>query len=155
MGLIAEMREARFWDDWEEKFEENRYKYITPQHPAVIRAANRANVRGGTDKEKAKSAWWRVYKQVKYTLSKEWKTPDQTLRERAGDCEDVSFLIASMLPNMGVTGHELVIGDLIFPDGKRELHVWVDVDGLAVDPTGSPKLSGKVTYEPVKRYVID
>lgn len=155
MGLIADIREARFWDEWQERFEDNRYKYITPEHPDVIRAARRANRRGADDKEKAEDAWWSVYKQVKYVLSKEWKTPAQTLRERTGDCEDVSFLIASMLPNMGVTGHELVIGDLIFPDGEKQLHVWVEVDGFEVDPTGSPKLAGKVNYKPIKKYVIE
>lgn len=148
------MREARFWDEWKSRFRDERFRYITPDNPEVERAARRAKVSGGTDKEQALSAWQYVYKRTAYKLSKEWKTPAQTLRERVGDCEDVTFLIASMLANMGVSDIKVVIGELIFPSGKVELHTWVEVNGMAVDATGSPDIAGKVTYEPVKKYRI-
>jgi len=154
MGLIRSAIEARFWDTWMARFEQNRGAYITPDNREVISAARAATKSGGTDKDQGMAAWSYIHSRVKYVLSREWKTPAQTLREGTGDCEDVTFLAASMLLNMSVSDPQVAVGTLIYPNGDNELHTWVKVDGLVVDPTGSPDRSPEVTYKPVKTYTI-
>jgi hypothetical protein len=136
------------------RFEQNRGAYITPDNREVISAARAATKSGGTDKDQGMAAWSYIHSRVKYVLSREWKTPAQTLREGTGDCEDVTFLAASMLLNMSVSDPQVAVGTLIYPNGDNELHTWVKVDGLVVDPTGSPDRSPEVTYKPVKTYTI-
>lgn len=154
MGLIADMREARFWKGWKDRFEANTDTYITPNNPTVVQATNKADSGSITDKDKAMDIWRYIYNNTEYSLSKEWKEPAQTLNEGIGDCEDVTFLAASMLPNLGVDNFKVVIGDMKFPSSKEELHTWVEVDGLVIDPTGKPDESPEVQYTPVQSYRI-
>lgn len=153
--VLGKLRETRFWIEWEDKFESDSNTYITPLDPEVIEAASVARPEMEADDERvAKEAWRYVYENVDYVLSEEWKTPSQTLREGAGDCEDVTFLIASMLPNMGIPKSEIVLGDLVFPDGSEELHTWNRVGDTVVDATGSIQSSELATYKPRTTYTI-
>jgi len=152
---FKELAEDRFWIEWEDKFEDDSNSYITPQHPEVGEAASVAMpVAGSTDEQVARAAWRYVYENVDYVLSEEWKTPAQTLREGTGDCEDVTFLIASMLPNMGIDRSSIVIGNLVFPNGKEELHTWNEVNGTVIDATGSQESSELSEYNPETTYKI-
>lgn len=146
MGFAQELRFERFYSDWEDRFETETDKYITPNDTKVVRAAEKAAARIGTNKSKAMDAWQYVYDRVDYRLSKEWKEPRQTLMEGVGDCEDVTFLLASMFPNMGIDESKVVLGKLRFPDGYEEAHTWNVVDGKVIDATGSPELEAERTY---------
>jgi len=154
MGLLKQMRQARFWKGWKDRFRDERDRFITPTNPAVIEASAQAQQGASTDKEVALNAWKYIYDNTEYILGKEWKTPQQTLREKTGDCEDVTFLIASMLKYMGVNNVKIGIGELIFPDGEVELHTWVEVKEKVIDATGEPSLAAEVTYKPVKKYAV-
>jgi len=155
MGLITAMKEARFWEGWKDRFEGSKDRYITPDNPTVVRAAEAADKGATSPEEIALNVWQYIYDNTKYKLSKEWKEPAQTLRDGIGDCEDVTFLAASMLPNMGVRNFKVVIGELIFPSGAKELHTWVEVGDMVIDPTGSPGTSPQIEYRPVQTYRIN
>lgn len=154
MGLIREMKEARFWKTWKDRFEGEKALYITPNKGSVSQAAERASRRGLSREETAMNVWDYIYDNVDYILSKRWKTPAETLREGTGDCEDVTFLAASMLVNLGIDDFTLEIGELVYPDGRIELHTWVEVDDLVVDPTGSPRKDPELGYKSVQSYRI-
>ena len=155
MGLLRDMKEARFWKTWKDRFEDERSLFITPNNPSVSQAADRASRRGLSRKETAMDVWEYIYDNVDYILSKRWKTPAETLRERTGDCEDVTFLAASMLVSLGIDDFTIEIGELIYPDGRVELHTWVEVDDLVVDPTGSPRKNPVLKYRSVQSYRIN
>ena len=47
--------------------------------------------------------YW-VQKNIKYRrdfIFDTWQTPDETIRKRSGDCEDIAFLIKAMLDHLG------------------------------------------------------
>lgn len=153
--VFEEVVERRFWIEWEDKFESDSSSYITPMHPEVEEASAVASpVMGSSDSEIGKAAWQYVYDNIDYKLSEQWKRPAETLRSGEGDCEDVTFLIASMLPNMGVERSKIAIGDLVFPDGKEEMHTWNVVGGVNIDATGSMRSSELVEYKPKTTYTI-
>jgi len=154
MGLLKQMREARFWKGWKDRFEDSNHRFVTPDNPLIVEVSAEAHNGTSSDEEAALQAWEYIYDNVEYVLSKEWKEPAQTLRDGTGDCEDVTFLTASMLPNMGVESFKVVIGEMVFPSGAKELHTWVEVGDLAVDPTGSPTEDPSVQYRPVQIYRI-
>lgn len=154
MGLLRSAVEARFWDSWMMRFDSNKEAYITPNHPEVESAARAAKRMGANNKMQGMAAWEYIHSRVRYVLSERWKTPPQTLREGTGDCEDVTFLAASMLLNMSVPELQMGVGRLAYPNGDSELHTWVEIDGLVVDPTGSPDRDPEVEYKPVKTYTI-
>lgn len=149
------MKQARFWEGWKDRFEGNKERFVTPNHPTVVEAARLAQDGATEEEEIGYNAWEYIYDNVEYKLSKEWKEPAQTLREGIGDCEDVTFLAASMLPNMGVDSFKVVIGDLVFPSGVIELHTWVEVGDMVIDPTGSPRRNPTIEYKPVQVYRIN
>lgn len=154
MGLLKDMREARFWKIWKDRFEDEKSLFITPNKPSVSQAAERASRRGLNRKRTAMNIWDYIYNNVDYVLSKRWKTPAETLRESTGDCEDVTFLTASMLVSLGVDDFTIEIGELIYPDGRVELHTWVEVDGLVIDATGRPRREAGLGYRSVQSYRI-
>lgn len=154
MAFISKLVRARFWRDWRSRFNDEASIYINPESPEVNMAVNEITYAGSSDEAKAKAAWDYVYENVDYRLSAEWKLPGQTLTEGEGDCEDVTFLIASMLPNMGVDESYIVLGYLIFPDGRREEHTWNEVNGKVVDATGNPDSVGKLRYTETYRYKV-
>lgn len=153
--VVDFLAEESFWIEWEDKFEDDSDSYITPQNPMVVEASNRATTgRTGDSRSIAKMAWQYVYDNTEYKLSEKWKRPEATLLDKEGDCEDFAFLIASMLPNMGVEESKLVIGDMVYPDGTEQLHVWNVIDGFAVDATGSMDSARRVEYKPRSKYTI-
>ncbi len=146
--------DERFWDKWEDKFLSNAEDYITPNEPEVKAAVSNAGVCDSCGvAEKADAVWEYVYDRVDYKLSDEWKEPKQTLEEGVGDCEDVSFLAASMLIRAGVEEFDYVIGYLE-SDGPDEKHTWLEVDGEIVDPTSPAGGNGGIEYTPEQRFVI-
>jgi len=153
--VVEELVEERFWIEWEDKFEDDSQSYITPGNPMVVDASSSAMKREtGDAKAIAEMAWDYVYNNIDYKLSKLWKVPETTLLDKEGDCEDVTFLIASMLPNMGVKRSKIVIGDMVFPDGSETLHVWNEVDGHVIDATGSKESRDLAEYKAKTTYVI-
>ena len=106
-----------------------------------------------------------------------WQFPDETLTLRRGDCEDIAFLVASLLLVSGVSGYHVrvALGKVVDAAGNRHDHAWVLyksesgtwrlVEPLAVRHAGarrSPRLrraappgggepglaGGGVTYQP-------
>jgi len=153
--VFDEIVEERFWIEWEDRFESESNKFITPRHPEVEEAAAVASpTMEASDGEKAVACQEYVFENIEYSLSKKWKTPAETLSSGVGDCEDVTFLIASMLPNMGVNESEIAIGDLVFPNGDVETHTWNIVEGVVADGTGSKETTEVVSYKPETTYRI-
>lgn len=145
----------RFWKTWHNKFRLNSKKYVTPQNPLVQRELDRFGwSKTDSDKEKARKAWVHVYETTDYKLSSRWYTPEETLKNGRGDCEDVTFLIASMLTAMGVKRHSIRTGVLVKPDGLSGEHVWNEVDGMVVDATGRPEDVPPMEYHSNQEFVI-
>jgi len=83
------------WPYWTERFEDESGKFITPNNSLVQSAVSESGARSETTPApKAMACWLWVNDNVQYDLSKRWKTPEQTITEGLGDCEDVTFLLA-------------------------------------------------------------
>jgi hypothetical protein len=56
-----------------------------------------------------------------------WQFPDETLSLRSGDCEDIAFLVASLLLASGVSGYHVrvALGEVVSLRGERFEHAWV------------------------------
>ena len=56
-----------------------------------------------------------------------WQFPDETLSLRSGDCEDIAFLVASLLLASGVSGYHVrvALGEVEDMHGERFEHAWV------------------------------
>lgn len=138
---------TRMWDRWERRFSRDYHKYITPNDRLVEHSAGVIDVDSndpiGT---KARETWLYVNDTISYKLSRRWKKPRQTIYHRSGDCEDITFLMASLLPNVGVHSSEIVIGVLETPYGRREEHAWNRVEGKTIDATTSPRIAADMTY---------
>jgi hypothetical protein len=68
------------------------------------------------------------YRRRKDRNMKEWLFPDETLAERAGDCEDHAFLLAAMILASGVSGYvvRIALGKLRDTvTGDATDHAWV------------------------------
>ena len=98
--------------------------------------------------------WRWVIQNTQYKISKEWKEPEETISTGVGDCEDVTFLIASMLASLGVNRTKVVAGYLIKPNSEPEPHTWNEVDGMVVDATGSPEEVIHLKYDREFAYTI-
>ena len=147
-----------FWESWMDRFESNQVEYITPDDEYVVAFSEDIDIPDcDCDKKKAKSIWLKITDGIDYRLSKEWKTPRQTLTDMMGDCEDYVFLFLSVAPNVGLTDVEMAIGYLRKggKTGAGGPHVWVEVDGMVVDPTGYPTDVEDMEYKPVQKYEID
>jgi len=143
-----------FWSRWRGRFVGNHHKYITPENELVRQVSEKAKDENILD-EPHVQAWKYVAETVRYRLSKEWKTPQETIVERTGDCEDVDFLVASMLPHFGINKFKLKIGYLNKSSGSREAHTWLVVGGEVVDPTAMPEQIVEHGYEPIKEITIN
>lgn len=75
-----------------------------------------------------------IKKTIKYKTSKGrdyWRFPDETLAVGSGDCEDVAFLIASLMSGAGISPYNVrvAIGHIIEQKNNREVaqydHAWV------------------------------
>ncbi len=141
--------------EWIDKFEDTPNEYITPGNPRVIEEARSIQFAGEENEvEVAKKVWSHIADKIDWKLSKEWKQPEETLVSGMGDCEDLVFLMLSILPNVGVTDAKMVIGYL--DDGIKEPypHVWVNVDGVVMDPSGHPEEVDKMEYRPRETFKI-
>jgi predicted transglutaminase-like cysteine proteinase len=154
--MLSPADESEFYEEWESRFVENSSKYITPKDSEVLEAVRltRSKANSGHKTDEVLEAWKHVYKVVQYDLSKEWKTPRQTLIEGIGDCEDVTFVISSMLSAMGLRSHKIHVGSVIFNNGKEEYHTWNSVGGRVIDATSSPNIDAGATYHSVKEIEV-
>lgn len=146
---------GRFWSDWVERFENERDVIITPDNPAVLRYAKKIGAsRMGKNFSNVEKIWQRVYDDVEYKLTWEWSTPENTLFVGFGDCEDLSFLISSLLPHIGYDEFKFEIGYLKGMGVDNEEHVWLKVDGEIVDATGQPGNPDNYEYNPVNTWTV-
>jgi len=156
IGLLGEIREDVFFANWEDRFQDNWEKYITPQQKMVVEWSNDAvETTSRPDKEIAETMWLYVYDNTEYKLSKKWKTPLETIKSRIGDCEDFTFLLASMFPNAGITTSKVALGEVKFPTGYSEYHTWNIVDGKVIDATGTPESVKKVKYKKTEEWKVN
>lgn len=71
-----------------------------------------------------------VLRNVRYVARRgidPWQFPDETLTVRTGDCEDIAFLVASLLLASGVSGYHVRVALGYVEDGRgtRHDHAWV------------------------------
>lgn len=87
----------------------------------------------GTFDLRAWTIWDYVARSVKYVTDKQfcgledfWLYPEETLMLHKGDCEDSSFLLATLLLASGISEHclRVVLGKVSSPDGAYG-HAWV------------------------------
>ncbi len=87
----------------------------------------------GTFDLRAWTIWDYVARSVKYITDKQscgledfWLYPEETLMLHKGDCEDSSFLLATLLLASGISEHcvRVVLGKVSSPDGAYG-HAWV------------------------------
>jgi len=131
----------------EKRFDTDIREFLSNKDNAVIRRELRKLVDRMAEKKKAffrsralGSFDFRVQKILEYvaeniayeykdlTIRKCWLYPEETLATKSGDCEDRSFLLASMILASGVSGYcvRVVLGKIV--DGKNgepHDHVWV------------------------------
>lgn len=131
--------EKEFWDWWVKRFIDEHEQYITPDNHLVKQWTSGAKLdRESNPEHKALKAWDYVHERIDYKLSRKWKTPEETIQDSEGDCEDVTFLIASMLASDGVEKTQIGLGELVYPDQKKQLHTWNVVNDTVIDATGVP-----------------
>jgi transglutaminase-like putative cysteine protease len=153
--ILGKIMQERFFSEWKQRFEGNWQKYIKPDDRRVEQWARVAEPGFGDAEEIAVTTHSYVYNKTDYKLSKKWKTPRETIRSKIGDCEDFTFLISSMLPNMGVESHELHLGKIEFPDGSEDYHTWNEVGGVVVDATGSREAIKRIQYKTDTKWTIE
>lgn len=151
---MMEETEDPFWGWWINRFEDEYDKYITPDERMVKRFARKIATVGGDDYDRAVRASQYIENKIDYELSKEWKVPRKTINQGRGDCEDVTFLLASVLPNLRVEESEVVVGDLVFPDGEVEEHTWNRVDGKVLDATGPMEVYPRLKYRELNSWTV-
>lgn len=138
--------EDSFWEEWTGRIKRQSGKFITPANPLVREHSRKIDTGTGERRdERAVRVWEHVASTIEYKLSKEWKTPGQTLKEGVGDCEDVTFLVASMLPNVGVDESVIKLGE-IDKGGEVEAHTWNVVGGKIIDATAMPGENRGIEY---------
>jgi len=143
------------WPYWTERFEDESGKFITPNNSLVQSAVSESGARSETTPApKAMACWLWVNDNVQYDLSKRWKTPEQTITEGLGDCEDVTFLLASMFAHAGINKSQVVIGYLDKPQSPPLAHTWNRVNDTLIDGTGSPETVANLTYQEELHYTI-
>lgn len=150
------MPDEEFWSDWVDKFKTQADSLITPNNSYVQNHASKVSITPAMDSpQKVTQIWHYIAEEIRYKLSKEWKTPEETLTSRIGDCEDVDFLFISMLPHHGITTCNLQIGYLTYPDKSREAHTWVKHNGRIIDPTAFPQELDGNRYKPQRSIQIN
>jgi transglutaminase-like putative cysteine protease len=127
----------------------------------------------GTFDIRAWRIWDYVARSVEYVVDKKasgledfWLFPEETLMLRKGDCEDSSFLLATLLLASGISEHcvRVALGKVITPDGgfghawvvyKNEEGVWCLLEStldtvpsrlVPADPLAAP--GGENQYQP-------
>jgi hypothetical protein len=96
-------------------------------------------LRDTTEEETFRNIWNYVKEKIRYQNDERGKeqlrTPQRTIADKTGDCDDMSILISSMLTNLGCS-HELYI------TAYKQKDQWQHIYPVAYDRNG-------------KRYVID
>lgn len=157
IDFFRELYMDRFWSDWSEKFMSNTSKWITPNDEKVTEFSDNIPIpAGANDEQVIKEVWLHITNNIDYRLTAKWQEPRELLESGVGDCEDVVFLFLSTLPNID-DGFEpdMIIGYLEKPTGEGGPHVWVEVEGMTVDPTGYPSDVEKIMYEEVNSFDIE
>lgn len=111
--------------------------FITPGDPqvqAVVRVIIEKLGVEDTPSSRLREAYNYVTLNIRYVLDVKqwgypevWAMPDETLKRGLGDCEDLSFLLCSLLHALGVRSR------VVFGEWKGRGHAWVEA---WVDSTG-------------------
>lgn len=149
-----EMSDGEFWDWWSGRFVSNQDRFITPMDSSVDKQVSKVQSVGKSDMELINDTWDHVRRLTIYKLSKEWKTPAETISEGVGDCEDFSFLVTSMLSALGMKS-KLQVGWLERNNGRRGEHVWAESNGRVIDATGTQESIEGMKYTPTRTFVIE
>lgn len=145
------MNDVEFWNNWSRRLEENKDSFIKPNNKDVIDLSRKVSLSNNDMAiDRAYKVWDVVRSNIDYEISVTWKTPSRTIKVGEGDCKDMTFLISSMLPNVGVMSSDICLGILNFPDGISEEHVWNEVDGQVIDATGDQEDIETLNYEKSK-----
>lgn len=86
---------------------------------------------------------------VSYGRKEYWAFPKETIIRRIGDCEDKSFLLASLILATGVDYRDIRV---VLGKNRGEGHAWVEAKSIGswyiLEPTsGSPLKIGVNTWE--------
>jgi predicted transglutaminase-like cysteine proteinase len=147
--------ERRFWNNWIDRFQKNSDKYITPGAVSVAQFMEKIDTsQYNSANDMAMKMWELVNDEIDYRLSKVWKTPRQTITDSIGDCEDMTFLLATMFVRQGISNHEIAIGNIKGAAGREEMHTWNRVNGDIIDGTTTPKSVQRIEYEEVHSWTI-
>ncbi len=135
--------------------------YITPDEPAITELVEKITDNYSSEPKK----WWKdvsalnhwVTDNIKYSADSYlpilpenvsgdlfwqrdfWKLPVETLEDMAGDCEDMSMLLASMLSNYSKGSLEVWIIEIQNENRRHIAVAYPTVDGLLtiLDPAGN------------------
>lgn len=153
-----------FYRNWSKRFSNNRDKFITPNNLRVKDEAEKADLTPYDDDiNRAFRLWDYSNRNYRYSLSKKWKTPQETIIDKVGDCEDFTFLLASMFPHGDIEESRIVLGEIVavMEDGKRKdfkgdvsAHTWNEVDGNIIDATTTPEQVNKFVYKEYEHFTI-
>lgn len=154
--LFESLRKSRFWIEWQRKFENNADSVWIVPNDRTVKEVRKKSISNSsrTPTQKANDIWEWVDKNIDYNLRKEWQVPRELIASGSGDCEDISFLIASVLHGAGVKNSKIGIGYVVGPQGREEPHVWNVVDGRIVDGTLPPNFEGQLQYKVIEEYTI-
>jgi hypothetical protein len=112
-------------------------RIVAENYPAVAELAE--YLRDTTEEETFRNIWNYVKEKIRYQNDERGKeqlrTPQRTIADKTGDCDDMSILISSMLINLGCS-HELYV------TAYKQKDQWQHIYPVAYDRNG-------------KRYVID
>ncbi len=111
--------------------------FSTPENEVIRRCLQEiglpeARVPGAFDL-RAWKIWKYVAESIAYVIDKNsegiedfWQFPEETLMLRKGDCEDASFLLATLLLASGISNHcvRVVLGKVVSTDATIG-HAWV------------------------------
>lgn len=65
-----------------------------------------------------------VYDEVQFGFTDYWQLPSETLRSKKGDCEDTSFLLASLLLALRINQKRVRV---VLGRFREDGHAWVEV----------------------------
>ena len=85
-------------------------RIIAENYLSVVDLAN--SLKGNTQAETFQNIWDFVRQNIRYQNDEkgieQLRTPQRTLHDKIGDCDDFSILISAILTNLNIT-HELVV----------------------------------------------
>lgn len=130
------------------KIQERAEKRITPDDEVVKDFVRGIPItRGDSVDTVAMRAWSHIREAVEYHSTSVIQSPRKTLVDGSGDCKDMTFLMASILPNLGIHRSQIDVGYLYSPSGDIEKHVWNVVRGTIIDCTAEKEDVGVLQYD--------